>query len=69
MVLLCRLQQNEQTMKDKFHILMAEELLDELHSACFFTKLLSMEGRHYVTDVQPRGHRKDWPMTTRPFLH
>jgi len=30
---------NAKTSKDKFPISMVDELLDELHSTCFFTKL------------------------------
>jgi hypothetical protein len=39
---------NDQTMKDKFLILVVEELIDELHGTHFFTKLDLRASYHQV---------------------
>jgi hypothetical protein len=48
---------NEHMVKDKFPIPVVEELLDELHSARYFTKLDLQSGYHQV-QVHPEDIEK-----------
>jgi hypothetical protein len=55
---------NQQTMKDKFPILVVGELLDELRGASFFTKVDLCNGYHQV-----RMHPNDIAKTTFRMHH
>jgi hypothetical protein len=54
---------NDKTIKDKFPILVVEELFDELHGAIYFTKLDLLFGYHQV-----RLHPNDIEKTTFQML-